>query len=219
MLICPNCQLDNEEGATTCYSCGQRLENHRDEVDTNSGWSPSLLASPEEEESWEEEIASYDEAISVDPEDANLYFNRGVAYDNLGQHAEAIRDYDKAISLGPEYVDAFLHRGLAYADLEQYQQAIQDYGECIRLDAQDSEAYLNRGVAYFSLGEYQAALDDYFQALSLEPEDAEIYGLAALAATLLGSDDEAAGLQDDAVELGVSPTLLQVVIDELKKRR
>ena len=47
-------------------------------------------------------IANYDEAIRLDPQDAITYYNRGVAYENLGQQEQADLDFAKAKELGVE---------------------------------------------------------------------------------------------------------------------
>ena len=41
--------------------------------------------------------------IGLDPNDANVYYNRGNAYDGKGQYDKAIEDYNKAIALNPNY--------------------------------------------------------------------------------------------------------------------
>ena len=225
MLVCPSCQLDNEEGAVVCYSCGKNLGGgwRPDTVDvlgeepTPSDSLPAAL--PQEERSWEEAIAECDEAIRLNPSDADAYFNRGVAYDNVGQFDRAIGDYDQAIRLDPDNLDTYLHRGLAYSDLGQFQNAIQDYNELISDDPEDVEAYFNRGVAYFKMGQYQASFDDYNEVIRIDPEDVEVYPHLAVTATLLGKDEEAEEFVELAVELGNAPAFLEVVIDELKKRR
>jgi tetratricopeptide (TPR) repeat protein len=42
-----------------------------------------------------------DEAIRLNPQDAEAYYDRGVAYTNLGQYERAIQDADEAIRLNP----------------------------------------------------------------------------------------------------------------------
>ena len=51
---------------------------------------------------YERAIQDYDEAIRLDPEYANAYYNRGIAYGNLGQQELADRDFARAKSLGVE---------------------------------------------------------------------------------------------------------------------
>ncbi len=44
-------------------------------------------------------ITDYDKAIELNPDDAKAYFNRGLAYGDLGQHWKAFSDYLKPIQL------------------------------------------------------------------------------------------------------------------------
>ena len=107
---------------------------------------------PQEQGRLEEAIKGYDEAIRLDPQDADSYHKRGFAYFNLGQYERAIEDYDEAIRLNSQYTDAYIARGNAYANLGQPQRAIDDFDEAIRLDPQHALAYYNRGNAYTNLG-------------------------------------------------------------------
>ncbi len=56
-------------------------------------------------------IEYYTKAISIDPNDAEAYINRGVAYTNLRKYEEAISDYTKAISIDPNDANAYCNRG------------------------------------------------------------------------------------------------------------
>ncbi len=47
-------------------------------------------------------IADFDQAIKLNPKDAEVYFIRGNAYQNKGQFDRAIADYDQAIKLNPK---------------------------------------------------------------------------------------------------------------------
>ncbi len=53
-------------------------------------------------------------AIKMQPDDETYYYNRGVAYDNLGQYQPAIKDYNQAIRLQPDYPKAYNNRGINY---------------------------------------------------------------------------------------------------------
>ena len=59
-------------------------------------------------------IEYYTKAIELNPEYTYAYYNRGIAYNDLGQYQKAIDDYTKAIELNPEYADAYGNRGLGY---------------------------------------------------------------------------------------------------------
>lgn len=44
-------------------------------------------------------IEDFTMVLKIDPLNANAYFNRGSAYDSLGDFDKAIADYTKALSL------------------------------------------------------------------------------------------------------------------------
>ena len=54
------------------------------------------------------------EAIRLKPDYVVAYYNRGVAYDDLGQYQRAIQDSDTAIRLKPDYANAYNNRGIAF---------------------------------------------------------------------------------------------------------
>ena len=223
MITCPNCQLQNEEGGTSCFSCGQSLEVTDDET-RNSLFggvpsAPSALAQGLEEGSSDEALEEYERAIALNPQDPDLYFNRGILYLDMGENDLAVSDFDRAIQLSPEEPDFYMHRGVAYENQDQFDNAIRDYSHVIRIEPEDSDAWVNRGVVYFRTGDYQRALADFSEAARFDPEDGVLYAYEALAATLAGMDDEADELMDQAVELGVDDTLLSMITEELKKRR
>ena len=114
-------------------------------------------------------------AIKIQPNDAEIYYNRGVAYENLGQYQPAIKDYNQAIIIKPAYSEAFYNRGTIYSEIGQYQQAINDFNQAISLQPNDAEAYHGRGFTYDKLGQYQRAIEDYNQAISLQPNYASAY--------------------------------------------
>jgi len=53
-------------------------------------------------------------AIGIDPKNATAYYNRGIAYGNLGQWDKAIADYSSAIGIDPNYSKAYSDRDVAY---------------------------------------------------------------------------------------------------------
>lgn len=114
-------------------------------------------------------------ALKLQPRDAEAYYNRGVAYDNLGQYKNAIKDYNQAIGLNPDYAEAYSNRGTIHNTTGKYQQAIEDFSEAIRLKPDDAEAFLGRGFAYDKLGQSQQAIGNYSQAIGLNPDYAKAY--------------------------------------------
>ncbi len=90
---------------------------------------------------FDEAIKAYDEAIRLDPNDADFFLGRGFGWFSKKDFDKAIVDYSEAICLDPEYAVAFWHRGRAWASKKRFGQAIKDYEEAIRLDPKDGRFY------------------------------------------------------------------------------
>lgn len=116
--------------------------------------------------------ADYDKLIDLDPDNADAYYNRGDAYDEMGEYGKAIADYNKAIQLNPNLASAYYNRGCAYGEIGAYDKAIADYNKAIELNPNDSLAFYNRGLAYSKRGEVPKAVSDLEKCigLSTDPE-------------------------------------------------
>ena len=102
---------------------------------------------------YEEAFIDFDKAIEVDPQYAEAYFNRGVAYYNLRLIyydfdddeylflSKAIDDFDKAININPQYAEAYHARGLVKMQLGKYKEAIDDLDTAIEIHTQLAEAH------------------------------------------------------------------------------
>ncbi len=81
------------------------------------------------------------------------YYNRGLAYIDLGEYRRAIEDYDEALRLDPGNASAYNNRGYAYRELGEYRRAIKDLDQALRLDPGYALARDNRRIALRHLGE------------------------------------------------------------------
>jgi tetratricopeptide (TPR) repeat protein len=148
-------------------------------------------------------IEEYDQALELNPSDAEAYNNRGLAYSDLGQYERAIQDYDQALDINPQLAEAYINRGTVYHDLGQYERAIQDYDQALDINPQLAEAYINRGNAYYYLGQYERAIQDYDQALEINPGYAEAYYNRGTAYSDLGQYERAIENYDQALDINL----------------
>ena len=170
-------EIDNNQAARAWFSVGYLLENPED----------SILA--------------YDQAISLKPDYADAYYNRGVVKDELGQREDAIADYDEAIGLKPDFAESYNNRGNAKAALGQHDEAIADYDEAIRLKPDFAESYNNRGTARGKLGQGEDAIADYNEATRLKPDFVEAYYNRGSMKAELGQIADAITDYDEATRL------------------
>lgn len=139
---------------------------------TNSGWS-----TPEQDEA-ARQIQALDQSIKNDPNNAKLYYGRGLAHGTLGQYKQAVEDFSKASVLNPKSPNTYFLLGDAYDNLGQYQYAIDCYNRTIALDPMYEEVYDCRGMAYAGLKQYQKAVDDFTKELSHHQSPAVFYNRA-----------------------------------------
>ena len=92
------------------------------------------------DESPENSIAAYNEAIRLKPDYAQAYNNRGNAKGRLERHEEAIADYDEAIRLKPDHAQAYNNRGAAKAALDLRDEARKDFEIALELARKANDA-------------------------------------------------------------------------------
>jgi len=140
-------------------------------------------------------LDDFNQALAIDPNNAQAYNSRGLVKADMGDLAGAVEDYDAAIRLDPKLDQAFYNRGRARRALGDPQGAVQDFTEVVRLAPAPSndfrgaarvasllaDTYMNRGNAYSDLGDYQAAINDFNEALRNRPNSAEVFNNLGLA--------------------------------------
>ena len=149
----------------------------------------------------ESAIAGFDQAIAVNPNNANAYNGRAMAYSALGDNERAFADLTQAITLSPENARLYYNRGLAYEALEQPEAAISDYDEAIALEPNDTDFYNARGAAYAEMGEFERAIGDFNRAIELAPENPNPYLNRGKAMLQMGEYERAIADLDRAIEL------------------
>jgi tetratricopeptide (TPR) repeat protein len=148
-------------------------------------------------------IKYLDKIIKENPDDAQAFFYRGIAYSDLEQSERAIKDLTEAIRLKPDVAEFHAKRADNYGNLGKYTQAIRDHNEVVRLRPDDAYAYFKRGEAYFFDFKPLRALRDYNEAIRLKKDDADFYLSRGQAYERLGQYQQA--IQDYNQYLSMKP--------------
>ncbi|MEA5464770.1 tetratricopeptide repeat protein [Leptothoe sp. PORK10 BA2] len=122
----------------------------------NAGFDPNLA------------IANFTQAIQMDPDYAEAYFERGRERSYRDLHG-AIKDYSEAIRINLNYAEAYFKRAEAFYGLEENQKAINDYSSAIEISPQFSDAYFQRAIVLGDLGDLDAAVKDFVEVIKLDP--------------------------------------------------
>jgi len=152
---------------------------------------------------YDEAAKAYDEAIRLDPNNADTWYNKGLALYDQGKYDEATKAYDEAIRLDPNNADTWNNKGNSLSHLGKYDDAINAYDEATRLDPNDAYAWYNKGNSLYDQGKYDEAIKAYDEAIRLDPNDASTWYNKGNSLYNQGKYDEAVKAYDEA--LGIDP--------------
>ncbi|MCS6943737.1 MAG: tetratricopeptide repeat protein [Geminocystis sp.] len=123
-----------------------------------------------QEGNFEEALAYWDQALSLNPKHAPSWHNRGSALAYLNRLPEAVESFDKAIALDVNDHISWYDRGNALFRIGNYQEAINSWERVIGIQPNHYEAWYHRGIALEKLHRYDEALDSYQKCLKIHPD-------------------------------------------------
>jgi Tfp pilus assembly protein PilF len=146
-------------------------------------------------------LASFDEALRIDPTLAAAHANRGVVLKGLRHYTAALASYDRAIALRPGSASAHANRADALIALRRFGEALASCDRAIEHEPGHAEAHLNRGAALRLLGRPEDALECFERAIALRPSFAEAHANRGAMLAQLERRQEALASYDRAIEL------------------
>lgn len=141
-------------------------------------------------------IGLFSDAISINDQIPDAYYNRGNAHTARGDYAQAVADFDQAVRLEPNFAYAFNNRGWALLQMGNPEAALADFSHSVDLDPTNVNAWMNRGFAYTSMDEHESAANDYAAAARVDPLDPSAPYNEGLAYMELGWDTDAVAAFD-----------------------
>ena len=146
-------------------------------------------------------IEHYHQAIEIEPNWCDTWYNLGAALDAQGRPDEAIAHYRRAIQLNPDYAYALNNLGNALAAKGQWDEAIESYRRAVRSDPNYSWALNNLGVALAVRGRLEEAIQAYQRAIKINPERASTCMNLGITLGQLGRTREAVAQYRQALKL------------------
>lgn len=119
------------------------------------------------------------EALAGMLDDADILYNLGICYSELGEIKKAIAPLEQCVELDPNYVDAWTGLGVAYARERRPEDAQRVLRKALALDPAHPHAHRNLGAVLAGQGKSTEALPHLREAHRLQPSDpAPMLGLA-----------------------------------------
>ncbi|CAE7872289.1 HOP2, partial [Symbiodinium microadriaticum] len=114
-----------------------------------------------------EALHTFKEAMDLDPDNAEIYFLRGLTHFGLENIRESVEGFEKAIELNPDYQDAWQELGYVYLVSQAPDRAVEAYDKAITLSPETAELYVNRGTAKCMMNDIDGAETDWAVAKKL----------------------------------------------------
>jgi Tfp pilus assembly protein PilF len=114
-------------------------------------------------------IATYEQAIEVDPNSTGALVNLGTLYFNARKHNDAERYYKRALEVDPEYALAHFNLANLYDERGDRSRATQHYLEALRSNPSYADAHYNIALLYQNSGQKMKAARHWREYLKTDP--------------------------------------------------
>ncbi len=151
-------------------------------------------------------LDNYNEALQINPKNANIYLRRGRTYYYQGDREAALSDYSEAIKLNPTDSYAYYSRGIILSETGDKKGAIRDYTNAIKFNPTEAHPYYNRGKVLAEIGDYQGAISDYTQAIKINPNDAYAFYNRGKVRYQMGDKEGALADYNNAIQINPKET-------------
>jgi tetratricopeptide (TPR) repeat protein len=118
---------------------------------------------------WDEAIAEYTRAVSIQPVYPEAHYSIGNAYAAQGRRDEAIEQYRIAVRLKPDYTDASINLAVTLHEIGREDLALKVLETAVEINPRDAIAQNNLANVYALQGQWKRAIEHYESALRLQP--------------------------------------------------
>ncbi len=132
-----------------------------------------------EKEDFQQAIARYQEALSFDPNNPDIFYNLGKALSRINDIPEAMRHFQSAITLSPRDVSSYYELALLQDDKGQLDEAITTYEQVLALEPRHVNAHFCVGTLYGLQEDLDRCIQHLNAAVQLDPGYVDaVYNLA-----------------------------------------
>jgi Tfp pilus assembly protein PilF len=156
--------------------------------------------------------ADWEKASLLAPKDAEPHVHRGLDAIRRGAFQQAIHSLGAALQKAPQHARAHCFLGVAWEREGDLKKAFEHYDRAVTLAPRDARVYCERSSAYRRQGNHAKALQDAERAVRLEDHLGLAFAVRGHALKMLERSGEAMDSFQEAIELGVEPSVHQDVL-------
>ncbi len=167
-------------------------------------------------------LDGYDEVLKNDPKDYFTLYQRGAQYYQLSLYDQALNDLQKALSLTPEKERDMINREYSLLsdiciETKDYDKALEYVEKALALEPDSYSDLYKKGNICLYLGRGEDAYNAFKSMRRLKSRSQEASFGMARAAIMMGREEEARGLMEEAQEADPSNYLTFCRIGDLKR--
>ena len=115
-------------------------------------------------EKFHEALQQFTKVQELLPNDKTIYIQRGLVYQDMGNHQYAIQDFKTAIEIEPEYGLSHFHMGVSKLKSRLVREAIEDFKQSELLE-DNPAVYDGLGCCYHALRDFDEAIEHFDKAI------------------------------------------------------
>lgn len=119
---------------------------------------------------FQQALSYYADALSLSPNNAQLYDEWGQTYFALGEYEKAEEKYNRSLAIDRQYLQTYLLLGELYMRQKAWDKALSIYQQALETNPKSADLYSALGYVYTQQGNLEAALQAYEQAVELRPK-------------------------------------------------
>jgi tetratricopeptide (TPR) repeat protein len=150
---------------------------------------------------YDEALKSYNQALVLNPKNAENWTEYGNILGILGRHGEASTAYQWAQKITPQSSLVLTNQSAVFLRLSRYGEAVSATQQAIALYADFPQAFYNQGLGLMGQGLYEDAVTAYEEAIELDPQNADFWAGKGLAFQYLEEYPDAIAAFQKALEL------------------
>jgi protein O-mannosyl-transferase len=152
-----------------------------------------------------EAIAQYQEALRLEPDDAEAHNNLGNAWSRIPGHLDdQVAQFKASLRLKPNLAETHNNLGLALVQIPgRLDDAVKEYETALRLNPNDANTHNSLGGAWLRMpGHLSDAISQFKEALRLNPDNGDTHNNLGLAwSQVPGRENDAVAQYEEALRL------------------
>ncbi|MBB3062736.1 tetratricopeptide repeat protein [Microbulbifer rhizosphaerae] len=125
----------------------------------------------------EDALRLLDKAAEIQPDNPDVFLERGALHSQLNNDDLAMRDFKKAIAIAPTDFRGPFNLGLAKEFIGDLDGALESINKAVELNPMNFNIIAKRGLLQQKIGKVQGAVEDFDKALELNPKSADLFNL------------------------------------------